>query len=95
MSGELVHPAHQGTKRTLSGSSRPKHQTMSSKASTAGFSTTSSATSMLQDESPVTPEVFQHIDAIKHIDDKLIFELLRSARFYGKLNTRTRLCSTY
>lgn len=50
---------------------------------------------MLQDESPVTPEVFQHIDAIKHIDDKLIFELLRSARFYGKLNTRTRLCSTY
>lgn len=95
MSDDILVPAQQGTKRTLSGSSRPKHATVSSKASTAALSTASTPAAMLQEESPITPEIFQHIDAIKHIDDKLIFELLRSARFYGKPSTSARLCSSH
>ncbi|KAB2576817.1 Zinc finger C2H2-type protein [Lasiodiplodia theobromae] len=81
MSEQGLPPAQQGTKRTLSGSTRPKH----SKAPTAHLSQAPSATSLLQEESPITPEIFAHIDAIKHIDDKLIFELLRSARFYASI----------
>lgn len=92
MSEGILVPAQQGTKRTLSGSSRPKHQTVSSKASTAALSQAPTSTTLLHEESPITPEIFAHIDAIKHIDDKLIFELLRSARFYGKLRTPMCLC---
>ncbi|KKY21878.1 putative zinc finger c2h2-type protein [Diplodia seriata] len=85
MSDHALPSAQQGTKRTLSGSTRPKHQTVSSKASTSHLSHAPSSASLLQDESPITPDIFAHIDAIKHIDDKLIFELLRSARFYASI----------
>ncbi|KAK7733618.1 hypothetical protein SLS57_000633 [Botryosphaeria dothidea] len=87
MSEDILVPAQQGTKRTLSGSSRPKHQTVSSKASTAALSQAPTSTTLLHEESPITPEIFAHIDAIKHIDDKLIFELLRSARFYASIGS--------
>lgn len=97
MSDDAFLPAQQGTKRTLSGSTRPKNQSLSSKPSTLALSQASSqassSTSLLHEQSPVTPEIFAHIDAIKHIDDKLIFELLRSARFYGKLRTLAYLCT--
>ncbi|KAF2141442.1 uncharacterized protein K452DRAFT_298812 [Aplosporella prunicola CBS 121167] len=44
--------------------------------------------------SPVTPDIYRHIDAIKHLDDALIIELLRSARFYTKITPAAAATTT-
>ncbi|KAF2092060.1 hypothetical protein K490DRAFT_61504 [Saccharata proteae CBS 121410] len=72
--------AAQGTKRTHSGSHRHP-STSNASSTTTGLS--ENPISSLALRSPVTPEILNHIDAIKHLEDWRIAELLQSARHYG------------